>query len=185
MDFFGYFFNKYMKSLLTYLTLFVILISLQGVECSKNADAPAADAGLNSVEQIIKGVWFLKSKSDTLLILDTASGKMKFKTSKVYKTFAETPYIELKTTKLTRESLFAQTKAKDATNAGANMGDTSLYAMRQETKLGYWLYDQSLGMLVWNSFHYRLLTATEKELEVRFESPIKESAWTINWKFSR
>ena len=71
-----------MKSLLVYITLFTILISLQGVDCSKG-DAPA-DSGLNSVEKLIQGVWFLKSKNDTLLIRDAASGKMEFKGSAIY-----------------------------------------------------------------------------------------------------
>ena len=66
---------------------------MQGAECTKT-DAPA-DSGLNSVEQIIKGVWFLKSKNDTLYIKDTANGKMKFANSSTYKSFQGTPYIEL------------------------------------------------------------------------------------------
>ena len=172
-----------MKSLLKYLVFFLILILMQGAECTKT-DAPA-DSGLNSVEQIIKGVWFLKSKNDTLYIKDTANGKMKFANSSTYKSFQGTPYIELKTTKETRESLLAQTKAKDATSAGANLGDNTTNPMFYVTKLGFWLYDQNVGMLVWNSLHLQLLTATKDDLEIRYSSPIKDSAWTITWKLKR
>jgi len=172
-----------MKSLLKYLVFFLILILMQGAECTKT-DAPA-DSGLNSVEQIIKGVWFLKSKNDTLYIKDTADGKMKFANSSTYKSFQGTPYIELKTTKETRESLLAQTKAKDATSAGANLGDSTPNPMLYVTKLAFWLYDQNVGMLVWNSLHLQLLTATKDELEIRYSSPIKDSAWTITWKLKR
>lgn len=171
-----------MKSPLLYLTLFIILVTTQGVECSKS-DAPA-DSGLNSVEQLIKGVWFLVSKSDTLLVRDN-NGDMKLKSSTVYKSFQGTPYIELKTTKETKESLLAQTKAKDATSAGTNIGDTSINSMLYVTKLGYWLYDQNVGMLVWNSFHLKLLKATEKDMEVRYSSPVKDHSWTVTWKFKR
>jgi hypothetical protein len=53
------------------------------------------------------------------------------------------------------------------------------------TKLAFWLYDQNVGMLVWNSLHLQLLTATKDELEIRYSSPIKDSAWTITWKLKR
>ena len=172
-----------MKNLLVYITLFTILISLQGVDCSKG-DAPA-DSGLNSVEKLIQGVWFLKSKNDTLLIRDTSNGKMKLEGAAIYKSFQGTPYIELKVSKETKESLLAETKAKDATSAGANMGDVSPNSMLYVTKLGYWLYDQNVGMLVWNSLHLRLLKATDKNLEIRYASPVKDSAWTVTWKFVR
>lgn len=172
-----------MKSLLKYLIFFSILIFMQGAECSKT-DAPA-DSGLNSVEQIIKGVWFLKSKNDTLYLRDIADGKMKFANSSIYTSFQGTPYIELKTIKETKESLLAQTKAKDATSAGTNLGDNTPNPMLYVTKLAYWLYDQNVGMLVWNSLHLQLLTATEDDLEIRYSSPIKDSAWTITWKLKR
>jgi len=172
-----------MKNLLNFLILFSILIFMQGAECSKT-DAPA-DSGLNSVEQIIKGVWFLKSKNDTLYLRDAADGKLKFESSSVYKSFQGTPYIELKTIKETKESLLAQTKAKDATSAGTNMGDNTPNPMHYVTKLGYWLYDQNVGMLVWNSLHLKLLTATETDLEIRYSSPVKDTAWTITWKMKR
>ena len=172
-----------MKRFIVCLTLFIILVSLQGVDCSKG-DAPA-DSGLNSVEKLIQGVWFLKSKNDTLLIRDATSGKMKLEGSAIYKSFQGTPYIELKISKETKESLLAETKAKDATSAGASMGDVSPNPMLYVTKLGYWLYDQNVGMLVWNSLHLRLLKATDKNLEIRYSSPIKDSAWTITWKFVR
>ena len=173
-----------MKTLILYLALFIILISTQGAGCSKT-DEPAADSGLNSVEKLIQGVWFLKSKNDTLLMKDTTSGKMKLKKSTVYESFQGTPYIELKTSKKTKESLLAQSNAKDANSAGTNMGDTSLNAMLYVTKLAYWLYDQNVGMFVWNSFHMKLLTATDKDLEIRYGAPMKDSTWTITWKFVR
>ena len=172
-----------MKSLLKYLIFFSILIFMQGAACG-GGDAPA-DSGLNSVEQIIKGVWFLKSKNDTLYLRDAADGKMKFASSSVYKSFQGTPYIELKTIKETKESLLAETKAKDATSAGTNMGDITPNPMHYVTKLGYWLYDQNVGMLVWNSLHLTLLTATENNLEIRYSSPVKDSAWTITWNMER
>jgi len=172
-----------MKNLLTYVVFFSILIFMQGAACG-GGDAPA-DSGLNSVEQIIKGVWFLKSKSDTLYLWDPSDGKMKFTSSTIYNSFQGTPYIELKTVKDTKESLLAETKAKDATSAGTNVGDNTLNRMLYVTKLGYWLYDQNIGMLVWNSLHLKLLTATEDKLEIRYSSPVKDSAWTITWKMVR
>ncbi len=92
-----------------------------------------------------------------------------------------TPYIELKTNKETKESLLAQTKAKDATSAGTNMGDNTPNPMHYVTKLGYWLYDQNVGMLVWNSLHLKLLTATETDLEIRYSSPVKDTACIITF----
>jgi hypothetical protein len=172
-----------MKNLLTYVVFFSILIFMQGAACG-GGDAPA-DSGLNSVEQIIKGVWFLKSKSDTLYLWDPSDGKMKFASSTIYNSFQGTPYIELKTVKDTKESLLAETKAKDATSAGTNVGDNIPNRMLYVTKLGYWLYDQNIGMLVWNSLHLKLLTATEDKLEIRYSSPVKDSAWTITWKMVR
>ena len=65
------------------------------------------------------------------------------------------------------------------------MGDNTLNRMLYVTKLGYWLYDQNVGMLVWNSLHLKLLTATETDLEIRYSSPVKDSAWTITWKMKR
>jgi len=158
--------------------LIVIIVGLNA--CSKDSDNNPISSNLNSVENTIKGKWFLKSKSDSAY----ANSKLTDLTA-VYTKFQGTPYVELYSTK-SNTSALGGTKAKDALDAGVNLGSLDFGAPVPATGNGFWYYDETSKVIVWGGLNLVPVKATNSELELKFSYGDKSQiSYNFTWKFSR
>ena len=158
--------------------LLIILIGLNA--CSKDSETNPSSSNLNSVENTIKGKWFLKSKSDSAY----ANSKLTDLTA-VYTKFQGTPYVELYSTKSTTSAL-GGAKAKDALDAGVNLGSLDFGAPVPATGNGFWYYDETSKVIVWGGLNLVPVKATNSELELKFSYGDKSQiSYSFTWKFSR
>lgn len=163
------------KSIGGLLSLLVILSA-----CSKSNDANSSTTNLNSIENAIKGKWFLKSKADSTYINNALTVS-----TVVYTKFQGIPYVELKTTKSPTSAL-GGTKAKDAVDAGANLGSLELGAPISITSNGYWYYDETSKVIVWGGINLVPVKATNTELELKASyGDNSQIGFNFTWKFSR
>lgn len=135
---------------------------------------------LNSIENTIKGKWFLISKSDSAF----ANNKLTDLTG-VYTKFQGTPYIELYSTK-SKTSTFGGAKAKDALDGGTNLGSLDFGAPIPMTTNGFWYYDETSKVIVWGGLNLIPVKATNSDLELKFTYGDKSQiSYNFTWKFSR
>jgi len=160
------------KSIYLFIPLFVVLSS-----CSKSNENTSS---LNSIENTIKGKWFLISKSDSSYV----NNKITDLTG-VYTKFQGTPYIELYSTK-SKTSAFGGAKAKDALDGGTNLGSFEFGAPIPMTTNGFWYYDESSKVIVWGGLNLIPVKATNSELELKFTYGDKSQiSYSFTWKFRR
>lgn len=157
---------------------FLILVLLSA--CTKSNENNSNSSNLNSVENIIKGKWFLKSKSDSAY----ANNELTDLTS-IFSKFQGTPYIELYSTK-SNTSALGGAKAKDALDAGANLGSLDFGAPIPITTNGFWYYDETSKLIVWGGLNLVPIKATKSELELKFSYGDKNQiSYNFTWKFTR
>jgi hypothetical protein len=164
-----------MKKSTCWFLLILVLLSA----CTKSNEN---NSNLNSVENIIKGKWFLKSKSDSAYANDQLSDL-----TSIFSTFQGTPYIELYSTK-SINSAIGGAKAKDALDAGVNLGSIGIGfgAPLPITTNGFWYYDETSKVIVWGGFNLVPVKATKNELELKFSYGDKNQiGYNFTWKFTR
>lgn len=161
--------------------IYLLLAMIVGLNaCSKDNESNPSSTNLNSFENTIKGKWFLKSKSDS----SYANNKLTDLTS-VFSKFQGTPYIELYSTKSSTSSL-GGAKAKDALDAGVNLGSLDFGAPVPVTVSGFWYYDETSKVIVWGGLNLIPIKATNSELELKFSYGDKSQiSYNFTWKFSR
>lgn len=160
------------KSIYLFIPLFVVLSS-----CSKSNENTSS---LNSIENTIKGKWFLISKSDSAF----ANNKLTDLTG-VYTKFQGTPYIELYTTK-SKTSALGGAKAKDALDGGTNLGSLDFGAPIPATGNSFWYYDETSKVIVWGGLNLIPVKATNSDLELKFTYGDKSQiSYSFTWKFRR
>jgi hypothetical protein len=158
--------------------LFVLFVGLNA--CSKDNESKPTSSNLNSLENIIKGKWFLKSKSDSSYVNNKLSNL-----TAVYSKFQGNPYIELYSTK-PNSTTFGGSKAKDALDAGSNLGGLDFGAPVPVTVNGFWYYDETSRVIVWGGINLIPVKATNTELELKFSYGDKSQiGYNFTWKFSR
>lgn len=165
-----------MKKSIYLLLLMVVSFSA----CTKSSEDNPSTSNLNSIENTIKGKWFLKSKSDSAyannILTDLTS---------VFSKFQGTPYIELNSTK-SNISALGGAKAKDAIDAGTNLGSMSFGAPLPITSNGFWYYDETSKVIVWGGLNLVPVKATNSELELKFSYGDKSQiGYNFTWKFTR
>lgn len=161
-------------------TIFLLIITLTLLSCSKNDSTSNTTSSLNSTENTVKGKWFLKSKSDSTYV----NGSLTASTS-TYTSFQGTPYIELLATK-SNTSALGGTNAKDAKDAGTNLGDVNLGAPISVTANGYWYYDETAKMFNWGGINLLPVIATSNELVLKFKyGNNSQVGYNITWKYQR
>ena len=165
-----------MKKSIYFLLLMVVSLSA----CNKSSENNSSSSSLNSFENVIKGKWFLKSKSDSAY----ANNKLTDLTS-VFSKFQGTPYIELNSTK-SNTSALGGAKAKDAKDAGTNLGNMDFGAPIPITTNSFWYYDETSKVIVWGGFNLVPVKATNSELELKFSYGDKSQiSYNFTWKFTR
>lgn len=148
--------------------------------CSKDNQSNSNNSNLNSIENTIKGKWFLKSKSDSTYVNNKLTDL-----TVVYTKFQGSPYIELYATKSSISSV-GGTKAKDALDAGSNLGILEFGAPIPMSVNGFWYYDETSKVIVWGGINLILIKATNNELELKFSYGDKlEIGYNFTWKFLR
>jgi hypothetical protein len=159
--------------------LFSIMIVALGA-CSKSVDNNSNPSNLNSLENKIKGKWFLKSKSDSVYSFNQLNDL-----TEVYTKFQGTPYIELFSTR-SKYAALGGAKAKDALDGGVNLGSLDFGAPIPITSNGFWYYDETSKVVVWGGFNLVPVKATNSELELKFSYGDKSQiSYNYTWKFSR
>jgi len=148
--------------------------------CSKDSESYSNSSNLNSIEKTIKGKWFLKSKSDSAYANNILTDL-----TIVYSKFQGNPYIEFYSSKLNTSAL-GGSKAKDALDAGSNLGGLDFGAPLPMTVDGFWYYDETSKVVVWGGINLIPIKVTNNELELKFSYGDKSQiAYNFTWKFSR
>lgn len=161
-------------------TIFLLIITFPLLSCSKNDSSNNSTSSLNSTENTVKGKWFLKSKSDSTYV----NGSLTASTN-TYTSFQGTPYIELLTSK-SNTSALGGTNAKDAKDAGTNLGSVDLGAPIAITGNGFWYYDETAKMFNWGGLNLQPVKATSSELILKFTyGNNNQVGYNITWKYLR
>lgn len=164
-----------MKKSIYLLLLMVVSFSA----CNKSSENNSSSSSLNSFENVIKGKWFLKSKSDS------AYANNKLTLTSVFSKFQGTPYIELNSTK-SNTSALGGAKAKDAKDAGTNLGNIDFGAPIPITTNSFWYYDETYKFIVFGGFILVPVKATNSELELKSSYGDKSQiSYNFTWKFTR